>query len=309
MVEIGGFTVSRSVSDPGWRWSEHTKPLVGGEWCEARHHRRRRIRVVGGHAARRHRARVRSRRRLRRPSRPRRLHGRRRAVRPHRVVGDARARGSVRRVPRPRPRDAPLHRHRRVNGDHPEQWRHGLGRPARDAPRSHARRARAVSRARDRYRGRRHARHVRHPRAGSPLRGRDSDGRGSTRDRVRSGVHAGEVALAGSEIRGVAVHEAARIMALAAPGEILVSETTCALVAGTSLEFDDRGEHELKGFPELDVSSPTSTGRASAESADRRRRCRSPRSSPGCFVWPLRTGDERGPARGPPPRRSPARRG
>ena len=39
-------------------------------------------------------------------------------------------------------------------------------------------------------------------------------------------------------------------MALAAPGEILVSGTTCALVAGTGLEFEDRGEHELKGFPE-----------------------------------------------------------
>jgi class 3 adenylate cyclase len=66
---------------------------------------------------------------------------------------------------------------------------------------------------------------------------------------VRSGVHAGEVALAGNDVRGVAVHEAARIVALAAPGEILVSETTCALVAGTGLEFEDRGEHELKGLP------------------------------------------------------------
>ena len=37
MVEIGGFTVSRAVTIPGWRWSEHTRPLVGGEWCEARH--------------------------------------------------------------------------------------------------------------------------------------------------------------------------------------------------------------------------------------------------------------------------------
>src|SRR5438132_8565100 len=37
MGEIAGITVSRSVQAPGWRWSEHTKPLVGGELCEARH--------------------------------------------------------------------------------------------------------------------------------------------------------------------------------------------------------------------------------------------------------------------------------
>lgn len=67
---------------------------------------------------------------------------------------------------------------------------------------------------------------------------------------VRSGVHAGEVAVAGDAIRGVAVHEAARIMALAAPGEILVSDTTCALVQGLALAFEERGVHQLKGLPE-----------------------------------------------------------
>ncbi|PWU25401.1 MAG: hydrolase, partial [Candidatus Rokuibacteriota bacterium] len=66
---------------------------------------------------------------------------------------------------------------------------------------------------------------------------------------VRSGVHVGEVATAGDVLRGVAVHEAARIMAAAAPGEILVSDTTRALAQGSGLEFEDRGTHELKGLP------------------------------------------------------------
>ena len=65
---------------------------------------------------------------------------------------------------------------------------------------------------------------------------------------VRAGIHAGEVATVGSDIRGVAVHEAARVMAVAAPDEILVSETIPSLVSGLGLVFDDRGEHELKGF-------------------------------------------------------------
>ncbi len=43
---------------------------------------------------------------------------------------------------------------------------------------------------------------------------------------LRAGVHVGEVELVGSDVRGVAVHEAARIMATAGPGEILVSEIT-----------------------------------------------------------------------------------
>ena len=37
LVTIGGLTVSRAVQPPGWRWSTHFKPLVGGEWCQAHH--------------------------------------------------------------------------------------------------------------------------------------------------------------------------------------------------------------------------------------------------------------------------------
>lgn len=66
--------------------------------------------------------------------------------------------------------------------------------------------------------------------------------------RVRAGVHVGEVATAGDGVRGVAVHEAARIMAAANPDEILVSQTIPTLVSGVGLRFESRGEYELKGF-------------------------------------------------------------
>jgi class 3 adenylate cyclase len=64
---------------------------------------------------------------------------------------------------------------------------------------------------------------------------------------IRAGVHVGEVETVGQGIRGVAVHEAARIMGEAAGGEILVSETT-RLFAGPDLAFADRGVHTLKGL-------------------------------------------------------------
>jgi class 3 adenylate cyclase len=65
---------------------------------------------------------------------------------------------------------------------------------------------------------------------------------------VRAGVHTGEVEMAGRELRGVAVHLAARIMAAAGPGEVFVSATTRELVSGAGIEFEDRGSRELKGF-------------------------------------------------------------
>jgi class 3 adenylate cyclase len=66
--------------------------------------------------------------------------------------------------------------------------------------------------------------------------------------RIRAGVHVGEVELVGGRLRGVAVHEAARIMGQAGPNEILVSETTRVLAGTSGLDFDDRGTHELKGL-------------------------------------------------------------
>ena len=58
----------------------------------------------------------------------------------------------------------------------------------------------------------------------------------------------GEVELVGGGVRGVAVHEAARIIGKAGADEILVSDLTKALASSAGLEFDDRGTHELKGL-------------------------------------------------------------
>ena len=66
---------------------------------------------------------------------------------------------------------------------------------------------------------------------------------------VRAGLHTGECEVRGDDLGGLAVHIAARVGALAAWGEVLVSSTVKDLVAGSGIEFGDRGEHELKGVP------------------------------------------------------------
>jgi pimeloyl-ACP methyl ester carboxylesterase len=66
---------------------------------------------------------------------------------------------------------------------------------------------------------------------------------------VRMGIHTGEVEVAAAELRGIAVHLAARVMAEAASGEILVTRTVRDLVAGSGIHFADRGLHPLKGVP------------------------------------------------------------
>lgn len=66
---------------------------------------------------------------------------------------------------------------------------------------------------------------------------------------VRAGVHTGECETLGTKIAGIAVATGSRICGLAQPGEVLVSSTVRDLVAGSGIEFVDRGEHELKGVP------------------------------------------------------------
>jgi class 3 adenylate cyclase len=66
---------------------------------------------------------------------------------------------------------------------------------------------------------------------------------------VRAGLHTGEIELTGDRVSGIAVHIGARVAAMAAPGEVLVSSTVRDLVAGSGVEFDDRGAHDLKGVP------------------------------------------------------------
>jgi class 3 adenylate cyclase len=66
---------------------------------------------------------------------------------------------------------------------------------------------------------------------------------------VRAGLHVGEVEVYAEGVSGVAVHYASRLMALARPGEVLVSQPLRELVAGSDIVLPDRGEHELKGIP------------------------------------------------------------
>jgi len=66
--------------------------------------------------------------------------------------------------------------------------------------------------------------------------------------RVRVGLHTSEVEIVGGQARGVGVHAAARVAALAGPGEVLVSGTTRDLLDGSGFHLEPRGEHELKGL-------------------------------------------------------------
>ena len=79
---------------------------------------------------------------------------------------------------------------------------------------------------------------------------------GAIRDTVRSlglevrcGLHTGECEHVGNDLAGIAVHIGARVAALAAPGEVLVSQTVRDLVAGSGLALEDRGARTLKGVP------------------------------------------------------------
>jgi class 3 adenylate cyclase len=66
---------------------------------------------------------------------------------------------------------------------------------------------------------------------------------------IRAGVHTGEVERVAGGLRGLGVHIGARVGALASPGEVLVSRTVTDLVAGSGIQFVERGEFELKGVP------------------------------------------------------------
>ena len=67
---------------------------------------------------------------------------------------------------------------------------------------------------------------------------------------ARGGLHTGECELVGDKLAGIAVHIGARVAAEARAGEVLVSQTVRDLVAGSGIEFEDRGLHVLKGLSE-----------------------------------------------------------
>jgi len=65
---------------------------------------------------------------------------------------------------------------------------------------------------------------------------------------IRVGIHTGEVEFIADDVRGVAVHAAARVLAVAGPSEVVVSVTTHGLLEGSGLSFEDAGLHALKGL-------------------------------------------------------------
>ncbi len=66
--------------------------------------------------------------------------------------------------------------------------------------------------------------------------------------KVRAGLHTGEVERAGDDVRGIAVHHAARVASAGAPGEIVISSATRALMAGADIPLEPMGSRTLKGI-------------------------------------------------------------
>jgi class 3 adenylate cyclase len=76
-----------------------------------------------------------------------------------------------------------------------------------------------------------------------------TDSVGSIGIQIRAGLHTGELEVMDGDLSGLAVHIAARVMDQAGPSEVLVSSTVKDLVVGSGIEFEERGEHELRGVP------------------------------------------------------------
>lgn len=246
-VDVGDVSVAWLVNQPGWRWSVDVRPLVGGEWCQSRH-----VGILlAGHFG------VTLADGTRIDLRPRDVY----VIPPGHdgyVVGEeptvaiewSGVRGWIPDIEITERVLATLLLTDIVDstataarlGD--AAWRTLLA--------GYNERTRAIL---ERYRGREvnttgdgflatfdgAARAVRC--ATELVRGASEDGLA-----IRAVVHTGELELVGEDVRGLAVHETARMLALAAGGEIVVSALTRELTGGAGIAFDDRGEHELRGI-------------------------------------------------------------
>jgi class 3 adenylate cyclase len=248
LIEIAGMTVARTVQDPGWRWSTDMQPLVGGEWCEARH--------IGVVISGRWGALLRDGRVLEfgpddvydiPPGHDGYTVGEEPAVMIEwsgmRTLAGTSGAFDDRVLATLLFTDL-VDSTTKLVKDGDVSWRDVIALHHQTMQSEVERfRGRIVDTAGDGLLAIFDA-PARALRCASAIR----SGAGAQGLRVRAGIHAGEVAAVGDGVRGVAVHEAARIMAAAAPDEILVSETVPALVSGAGLSFEPRGEYELKGF-------------------------------------------------------------
>jgi class 3 adenylate cyclase len=247
LVTVGSMTIGHEVIEPGWRWSEHVKPIVGTEWCEFHHA----MYVVSG-----------------------RMRVLMRDGESHEVGG-----GQV--------VDVPPGHDAWVVGDEPVtsidlQGVVGWARPPELGERvlttvlftDIVSSTLAAERLGDAAWKRVLAAHQEDARTLiAHHRGRlvntTGDGLVATFDAparaircalalaaaanrmgmaIRGGVHTGEVEFSDGDLRGLAVHLAARIMDAAEPGTVLVSGTTRELTIGAGIEFVDRGIRALKGI-------------------------------------------------------------
>ena len=85
---------------------------------------------------------------------------------------------------------------------------------------------------------------------------------------VRAGLHTGECEVSDGKIAGIAVSIGARVSSLAAPGEVLVSSTVKDLVAGSGLQFEDRGTHRAQGYSPRSGASLRWSAEAEAAGTD-----------------------------------------
>ena len=127
---------------------------------------------------------------------------------------------------------------------------------SREAQRHCPRLPRQVPGQRDQDHGRRLPCHLRRTSPSREVRAGDLRGSGPLGIEVRAGCHTGEIELVGADVAGVAVHIGARVGALAAPSEVLVTSTVKDLVAGSGLAFQDRGAHHSKASRRRGASTP-----------------------------------------------------
>ncbi len=248
VVEVGGFVVGREVVAPGWRWSKDTKPVVGGEWCEA-HHVGLTISGRWGVAMK---------------------DGRTLEFRPGDVFDVPAGHDSwtIGDEPCVTLNWAGLRRFFATKALLPERFLATIlftdivGSTAKASELGDTVWTELLAHHEQDVRGeleRANGREVKTTGDGvlavfegpaSALRCAAAIRTAANQQglQIRAGIHVGEVESSGSDIRGVAVHEAARVMAASNPDEILVSEITRVLTAPTGLAFEDRGSHELKGL-------------------------------------------------------------
>jgi class 3 adenylate cyclase len=248
VAQVGALAIGRANLEPGWRWSEHVKPVVGTEWCEAHHVH---ILVSGRFAVR--------------------LAGETEVeefepgdvfdIPPGHdawVVGDDAVEildvsGNVSQFgsPQAASRQIATLLMTDIVDSTPTAARLGDAR-WRQALADHDR---VVRYQIDRYRGREIATtgdgfFVAFDSAAAAVhcaRGIREAVRGLDLE-VRIGIHTGEIETSTDGVRGIAIHALARIMSSAAPSEILVSAITKALTEGTDLNFEERGPRSLKGL-------------------------------------------------------------